>query len=148
MPAHKRFSIQANPPTVSPESPFFWAEKYFLLRNKKRVKSPKRCLQKPQNCLRRLKKERAEKIFEAHASHPRELQKSGRVQGPQKRQSCRGKAAPPAAPSVSVPQCKADGCTDWSICYLGRGTARGTLLLALFSPGNKHFDLEGINDVF
>ena len=51
-------------------------------------------------------------------------------------------------PPASVPHCRAGGCAGGSIHYLGRDMAGGTLLLALFSPGNKRFDLEGINDVF
>ena len=78
-------------------------------------------------------------MSKAQESHPRELQRLGRVTGtPPGRHRCRG----PGCSSGSLHLflgAEGTGGTDWSMSYLGLGMARGAVL----SPRNKSFDLEG-----
>lgn len=105
--AHERCSLPAKPAPLSPASPLFSAEKYFLPGTQKGGQGDiDRRLQWSK--LFKGTQERAKTLNRAPERHPRELQTLGRIQGPQRRQTAvqGARPAPPATPTcicMSVP---------------------------------------------
>lgn len=105
--ARERCSLPAKPAPLSPASPLFSAEKYFLPGTQKGGQGDSdRRLQWSK--LFKGTQERAKTLNRARERHPRELQTLGRIQGPQRRQTAvqGARPAPPATPiciRMSVP---------------------------------------------
>lgn len=112
--ARERCSLPAKPAPLSPASPLFSAEKYFLPGTQKGGQGDiDRRLQWSK--LFKGTQKRAKTLNRAPESHPRELW--GEFRDPREgRQLCRGRGLHLQPPlSVSVCRCPVDRYTDWSI---------------------------------